>query len=159
MLNALRAVASMYHLALKFSTPIEVGVIHRNQVEARRCYSLTLKGPPNAYQKANIISNSSSASSFDIRDLRSSLPNNFTLASSLASEVPALAMLNLVSINTDSIELHRQPGGASRRQQRARTMLQPDQKQSKRQRGSEESHDTLISEKGKVDVLKALGEP
>lgn len=46
-MNTLRAVASTYHLALKFPTPARVGVILGNQVEARCCYVLALKRPPN----------------------------------------------------------------------------------------------------------------
>lgn len=47
-LNALRVVTSTYHLALKFPTPVEIGVVQGNQVEARCCYALALKGQPSA---------------------------------------------------------------------------------------------------------------
>lgn len=54
-LNALRAVASTYHLALKFSMPAGVEVVLENQVEARRCYALALKEPPDTWQETNAI--------------------------------------------------------------------------------------------------------
>lgn len=54
-LNDLRAIASTYHLALKFSTPSRIGVVHGNQIEARRCYTLALKGQPNVRQETNVI--------------------------------------------------------------------------------------------------------
>lgn len=43
-LNTLRAIASTYHLALKFSTLAEIVVTQGNQVKAHRCYVLALKG-------------------------------------------------------------------------------------------------------------------
>lgn len=48
-LNNLRAVASMYHLALKFPTPPEVKVVYVNQVKARHYYALALKGQSSTY--------------------------------------------------------------------------------------------------------------
>lgn len=42
-LNALRIVASTYHLALKFLTLTKVRFVHGNQVKAHCCYALALK--------------------------------------------------------------------------------------------------------------------
>lgn len=36
-LNVLCAIASTYHLVMKFLTPVRVGVILSNQVEVQRC--------------------------------------------------------------------------------------------------------------------------
>lgn len=46
-LNALRVVAFIFHLALKFLTPVGIGVVHGNQIETCHCYALALKGQPN----------------------------------------------------------------------------------------------------------------
>lgn len=54
-LNVLQAIASTYHLALKFLMPTGIGVILGNQVEVRSCYALALKGPPKIEQKTNAI--------------------------------------------------------------------------------------------------------
>ena len=43
-LNALRAVVSTYHLLLKFSTRVEVEEIQRDQLMARQCYLVAIKG-------------------------------------------------------------------------------------------------------------------
>lgn len=41
--NALQIVASIDHLAMKFSTAIGIGVVRGNQVKACCCYTLTMK--------------------------------------------------------------------------------------------------------------------
>ena len=42
-LNALKAVVSTYHLAMKFLIPIDVGIFRGNQEGARKCYMEAVK--------------------------------------------------------------------------------------------------------------------
>lgn len=64
--NALQAVASMYHLALKFPTSAGIRVVRGSQVEARRCYALALKGQLLGYVEANTIGRSGLGSTGDL---------------------------------------------------------------------------------------------
>ena len=43
---AMKAVASIYHLCLKFPTPPGVRVVRENQYEARMCYTTIVKSAP-----------------------------------------------------------------------------------------------------------------
>lgn len=45
-LNELKTVTSTPHLSMKFLTPEGIGVVKGDQREARRCYNLSLKNPP-----------------------------------------------------------------------------------------------------------------
>ena len=45
-LMAMKAVISIYHLRLKFSTLRGVGVIRGNQYEARMCYTVSVRSAP-----------------------------------------------------------------------------------------------------------------
>ena len=45
-LVVMRAVTLIYHLYFKFPTPRGVGVIRRNQYEARMCYTTSIRSAP-----------------------------------------------------------------------------------------------------------------
>jgi hypothetical protein len=47
-LNKLRAITSTYHLMMKFLTKGRIGELKGNQVVARRCYNISLKGVINS---------------------------------------------------------------------------------------------------------------
>lgn len=57
----LQAITSAYHVTLKFPTPVRVGVVGGNQIEACRCYALALKWQLHVHQEANTIGSASSA--------------------------------------------------------------------------------------------------
>ena len=42
-LNALRAVVSTYHLAMKFPTRDQVGEVKGDQAESRQCYAMSIR--------------------------------------------------------------------------------------------------------------------
>ena len=45
-LVAMKAVTSIYHLCPKFPTPRGIGVVRRNQYEARMCYTTSVRSAP-----------------------------------------------------------------------------------------------------------------
>lgn len=104
-LNALRAVASTYHLALKFSTPTGVEVFHGNQVEARHCYALALKGQPNARRETNTIEGMGQLPQPTGDKSESSPPDNLAQVSSTSSKDSA-------QIQTEQVGHHGQPNEA-----------------------------------------------
>lgn len=60
-LNALRAIAFTYHLAIKFLTIVGVNVVFGNKVEAQIYYMLSMNEKSSNPQKTNIIENSPEA--------------------------------------------------------------------------------------------------
>ena len=42
-LRALKVITSIYHLLMKFPTPNDVGKVHGNQEQARRCYNQAIR--------------------------------------------------------------------------------------------------------------------
>lgn len=93
-LSALWEVAFTYHLALKFPKRAGKGVVHRNQVEARRNYASTLKGQTNIRQETNTIDNFSFAG-FPLAKER----GNSLHYSSAPSISPSLKVTVLVEAN------------------------------------------------------------
>lgn len=112
-LNTLQAVASTYHLALKFTTPTRVGVVHENQVEVRHCYALALKGQPNTRQKTNRRPWTSPRSR-SRGGPRSPFHNNFTQTSLADLKSPTHVITSSTPIEADSIKRCTQLGKASR---------------------------------------------